>query len=131
MNAQANQVIEDPTPSPGMVLATRALPLIGVAAVVGGLGYFLGGVAGLVIGLIGAAGYADYTLRKERNRDDRATQQVFHLEWDRASASTGLVAQPAEVRRWVGPHPGSAAERSRWLVAGRDPRQVSFDLRGR
>lgn len=133
MEANAQQVIEDPTPSRGAVLALRIAPLAGVAVIAGVLGYALAGIAGALIGLIGAAAYADHTLRKARREldENRAGQRVFDEDWAAAPSVAHPAAQPAEVRRWVGPRPGSAADGSRWLVAGRDPRQVAYELRGR
>ncbi len=135
MDGNAQQVIEDPTPSRNVVLAGRIVSVVGVVAAAAVFGHLIGGAFGVVIGLIGAAAFADHTLRKTRRElaDDRAEQRVLRVEWTDAVAGAGTrtAVQPAVVRRWVGPRPGSAAERSPWMVAGRDPQQLVHELRGR
>lgn len=134
MDGNAQQVIEDPTPSRNVLIAGRIVSVIGAVAAGVVFGHVLGGAFGVVIGLIGAAGFADYTLRKTRRElgDDRAEQRVLRVEWTDALAGAGTrtAVQPAVVQRWVGPRPSSAAARSPWMVAGRDPQQLVRELRG-
>jgi len=133
MTSSAQQVFDETATNPRMALAQKAVSLGLMAAVVGVLGYVLAGFGGAAVGLIGAAAYAQYAWRKARRELGLGPdeQRVLRVEWEAPASRAGVATQPAVVQRWVGPRPSSAASDSRWFVAGRDPRQVAFELAGR